>query len=51
MELTVFGPENPVVIAIFGPHTVGATYAHGRDEAAGGYESMLLIVEGGSDCW
>ena len=49
MELTVLGPENPVVIAIFGPHTVGATYAHGRAEAAGGYESMLLIVEGGSD--
>ena len=49
MELTVLGPENPVVIAIFGPHTVGATYAHGRDDVAVAYESMLLIVGGGSD--
>ena len=49
MELTVLGPKNPVVITIFGPHTVGATYAHGRAEVACGYESMLLIVEEGSD--
>lgn len=50
MELTVLGPENPVVVAIFGPHTVGASYAHGRADVASVYESMLLIVAGGSDC-